>query len=224
MTEYPSLHVFTPILSEVYNVTEHYYTQSPKTASQVRNIDVDVKGVHLRLQTDNGVFSKNGLDDATRRLIENVQLDSRASVLDLGAGYGVVSATLGTLYPETKWTLIDINERALALAAKNTMFMADRREVIASDGIPETVGEVFTDVLLNPPIRAGKAVVYRLFADAHRTLKPSGRLWIVIQKKHGAPSALAELERLFHRVETVYKKSGYFIFVAEKNVDVTSSL
>lgn len=205
-------------------MTEHYYTRQPQVASVTRMIDVEVHGVHLRMQTDNGVFAKNGLDDATRRLIETVELAPSANVLDLGAGYGVISAVLGKVYPATRWTLIDINERALALAEKNTDFMSARRCVQAHDGIPSAIQDEFDDVLLNPPIRAGKAVVYRLFADAARALKPGGRLWVVIQKKHGAPSARTELLQHFAEVAVVYKKSGCFIFCAHKNVDVSFCL
>lgn len=199
-------------------MTEHYYSKSPQVESQVRQIEVAVRGVRLRLKTDNGVFSKNGLDDATRRLLEHVELAPGANALDLGAGYGVVSAVLGSVYGDTTWTLIDINERALQLAEQNTSFLGDRRKVICHDGIPGDLQDCFTDVLLNPPIRAGKAVVYRLFAESHAALRDGAKLWIVIQKKHGAPSALAELERIFSSVETVYKKSGYFIYCAKKQL------
>ncbi|MFB5192192.1 class I SAM-dependent methyltransferase [Alicyclobacillus fastidiosus] len=197
-------------------MTEHYYSEKPQVESQLRTIEVDVRGVHLKLTTDNGVFSKGGLDDATRRLLETVELDASEQVVDLGAGYGVVTAVLGTVFPNTRWTLIDINGRALDLARRNTASFAHRCTYVQSDGIPDGVASTFDDVVLNPPIRAGKTVVYRLFSDAHRVLVPGGRLWIVIQKKHGAPTALEELQRTFDRVDTVYKKSGYFIFRAVK--------
>ncbi|WP_284286379.1 class I SAM-dependent methyltransferase [Alicyclobacillus fastidiosus] len=148
--------------------------------------------------------------------METVELDGSEQVVDLGAGYGIVTAVLGTVFPNTRWTLIDINGRALDLARRNTAPFAHRCTYVQSDGIPDDVGSTFDDVLLNPPIRAGKAVVYRLFSDAHRVLVPGGRLWIVIQKKHGAPTALEELQRTFDSVDTVYKKSGYFIFRAVK--------
>ncbi|GEO26720.1 16S RNA G1207 methylase RsmC [Alicyclobacillus acidoterrestris] len=197
-------------------MSEHYYSREPQAQSQERIIAIGVRGVNMHLVTDNGVFSKSALDDATRRLLEHIDLAGTCHALDLGAGYGVVTAVLGTVYPNTRWTLIDINGRALDLAKRNTSSFSHRCTYLHSDGIPADIVSKFDDVLLNPPIRAGKQVVYRLFADAYRALVPGGRLWIVIQKKHGAPSALEELKRIYDSVDVVYKKSGYFIFRAVK--------
>ncbi|GMA57059.1 methyltransferase [Alicyclobacillus sacchari] len=199
------------------NVTEHYYSQRPSVASDERKIRVDVRGVSIDLVTDRGVFAKGGLDEATRRLIETVDLTGATSALDLGAGYGVVTAVLGRAYPLVEWTLIDINERAIDLAIRNTAGLAKKPIAIVHDGIPEEMDSVYDHVLLNPPIRAGKAVIYRLYEESHRALRHGGKLWIVIQKKHGAPSTFEELQRHYGSVETVYKKSGYFIFCAEKD-------
>ncbi|MDA8353999.1 MAG: methyltransferase, partial [Firmicutes bacterium] len=66
-------------------------------------------------------------------------------------------------------------------------------------------------VLTNPPIRAGKETVYRLFREARDHLKPGGALWVVIRKQQGGPSAKKELESLFRRLETAQKKKGYWI-------------
>ncbi len=45
-----------------------------------------------------------------------------------------------------------------------------------------------------------------------KLLSPGGSMWVVIQKKQGAPSALAKLESLFADVEEVTKDKGYRIF------------
>ena len=45
-------------------------------------------------------------------------------------------------------------------------------------------------ILSNPPIRAGKDIVHEILEKAVEYLVPDGELWIVIQKKQGAPSAL----------------------------------
>ena len=38
---------------------------------------------------------------------------------------------------------------------------------------------------------------------------PDGELWVVIQKKQGAPSALKNLAELYGKVEVVAKNKGY---------------
>ncbi|SDW68101.1 16S rRNA (guanine1207-N2)-methyltransferase [Alicyclobacillus hesperidum] len=198
-------------------MTDHYYSQRPSVASDERKIHIDVRGVSIDLVTDRGVFAKGGLDEATRRLIETVDLAGATEALDLGTGYGVVTAVLGRVYPGIQWTLIDINERAIDLAVRNTVGLLRKPVALVNDGIPDDMEAVFDHVLLNPPIRAGKLVMYRLYEQSKRALRKRGKLWVVIQKKHGAPSTLEELRRRFGVVEIVYKKSGYFIFCAEKD-------
>jgi 16S rRNA (guanine1207-N2)-methyltransferase len=41
-------------------------------------------------------------------------------------------------------------------------------------------------------------------------------LWVVIQKKQGAPSTIQHLEKLFGNAETIVKKKGYHIIRAIK--------
>ena len=71
-------------------------------------------------------------------------------------------------------------------------------------------------VITNPPIRAGKAVIYKMFADAATCLKESGQLWLVIRKQQGAPSALTYLRTLYQQAEVVEKEAGYWIICCEK--------
>ena len=72
-------------------------------------------------------------------------------------------------------------------------------------------GNTFTDIVTNPPIRAGKAVVYGIFETAFRHLCAGGVLYVVIRKNQGAPSAMKELERLFGNCIVVGRESGFHI-------------
>lgn len=192
---------------------EHYFTNNnSKQAADEREVMARVRGLEVRLQTDAGVFSKRGLDFGSRLLIEHVTLPQGAFVVDLGCGYGPVTAILGQVYPDSQWILADVNERAVQLAWRNTTSLGNRRRVVVSDGFCEIQDEEVDAVVLNPPIRAGKSVVYRLFAEARAHLRKGGSLWIVIQKKHGAPSAKKELERLFPLVQDVARSGGYHVF------------
>lgn len=65
--------------------------------------------------------------------------------------------------------------------------------------------------MTNPPIRAGKKVVFGILAGAHAHLLPQGTLIVVIQKKQGAPSAKREMQRVFGNVQVLAKNKGYFI-------------
>lgn len=191
---------------------EHYWTGKPDSEQKRQTIHAKVRGIELSLITDRGVFSKSQLDYGTRVLIGAVELPPAAEVVDLGCGYGPVSAFLGRVYPDSHWTLIDVNERALSLARENVAVLAGRSQIILSDGFqgaPELTADA---IILNPPIRTGKQVIYRLFEEAHIHLKPGGALWIVIQKKQGAQSAKANLEARFTSVDSVDKSGGYHVY------------
>lgn len=83
-------------------------------------------------ETDAGVFSKGELDEGTRVLLEALPpLHGRA--LDLGCGWGAVGVLLGKKYPDVSLLMADVNERAVALAAKN--LGPKRREKRARGGI-----------------------------------------------------------------------------------------
>ncbi|HBI04051.1 MAG TPA: 16S rRNA methyltransferase, partial [Paenibacillaceae bacterium] len=140
------------------------------------------------------------------------------NVLDVGCGYGPIGLTAATLTPAGRVKMIDINERAVLLARKNLeMNHITNGEVVVSD-LFSSVGEDerFDVIVTNPPIRAGKKIVHDIFVQAYQHLEKGGSLWVVIQKKQGAPSAMEKLEELFGRVEVPMKKKGYYILHAEK--------
>ena len=197
-------------------MSDHYYSENPGVQSEPRPIRFHVRGVELELTSDAGVFSKAGLDFGTRLLIETAVLPEVGLIVDLGCGYGAVGAVLGRVYPNTRWVLLDVNARAVDLATVNTRSLGERVAVRESDGL-RALGEDDPDaVLLNPPIRAGKSVVYGLFEESLSRLKTGGALWVVMHKKHGADSALRFLEERFCKVTLEARKSGYHVFACRK--------
>ena len=60
------------------------------------------------------------------------------------------------------------------------------------------------------------AVVFSLYEGAWDHLRDGGRLFVVIQKKHGAESTLTKLQELFGSVEIRYKKKGVYVLEARK--------
>lgn len=109
--------------------------------------------------------------------------------------------------------MCDVNERALELSQMNAKEnkVDDRIKVIASSAF-ENIKENYDIIMTNPPIRAGKDVVFSFYEGAYEHLNQDGKLYVVIQKKQGAESTKVKLESLFGNCETANKKSGYFIF------------
>ena len=196
-------------------MADHYYTPVPASAHNVMVHDVRVLGLNLRFETDSGVFSKNELDPGTRLLLETLgPLEGR--VLDIGCGWGAIGVALALRNPGARIVMSDVNERAVQLARRNLALNGASAEVILSDGFSALDG-AFDHVVTNPPVRAGKRVIYGLFDGACERLSPGGSLNVVIRKQQGAPSALKYLQERFGRAEVVNRGGGYWIIRAVKS-------
>ena len=193
-------------------MSEHYYTKNPESAHEERTIRVNALGNELVFVTDAGVFSRDGLDRGTRVLLEALPVLS-GRILDLGCGWGAVGVALGAKYPDLEIVMTDVNCRAAALARRNAAANRVRAEVLEGDGFDAVSGR-FDAIVTNPPIRAGKAVIYGLFDRAREFLSPGGTLYAVIRKQQGAPSALKHLETAYGRVEIIDRSAGYWVLAA----------
>ena len=193
-------------------MTEHYYTENPNSAHEERRVTLRALGNELAFVTDAGVFSRDGLDRGTEVLLEALPALA-GRVLDLGCGWGAVGVALGKKYPGLEIVMTDINRRAVELARRNLAGNGVRAEVVQGDGFAAVKGE-FDAIVTNPPIRAGKAVIYGLFSDARRYLKPDGALYIVIRKQQGAPSALKYLREIYAEAEVIERGSGFHVIRA----------
>lgn len=199
-------------------MSDHYYTSRPTTAHDRRNWEAELHGYKLRFVSDAGVFAKGGVDYGSRTLIEAMEIPVSAEVLDVGCGYGPIGLTAAKLASQGHVTMIDVNGRAVELARENARNnKVDNVTILESDLFAALDSTAQFDVVLtNPPIRAGKEVVHAIFEGAYERLRSGGALWIVIQKKQGAPSAKQKLESLFTQVEEVTKDKGYRIYRAIK--------
>ena len=192
-------------------MTEHYYTNNPDLAHDEHPVTFIALGNEITCTTDAGVFSRDGLDMGTRILLEALPA-LRGRILDLGCGWGAAGVAVGKKYPNTEIVMSDVNRRAVDLARRNLAANGIKNAAaVCGDGL-ETVTGAFDAILLNPPIRAGKAVVYRLFADSAKRLSENGALYIVIRKQQGAESAAKYLSTLFARVDRIARDKGYWVF------------
>lgn len=198
-------------------MADHYYTNQPSTTHDRKIWDAQLRGQKFRFISDAGVFAKGGVDYGSRVLIEAMDIPEAAQVLDVGCGYGPIGLTAARLAGRGHVTMIDVNQRAVELAKENAANNKVANVTIVESDLFAALGEQQFDVILtNPPIRAGKEVVHAIFEGAYDRLREGGALWIVIQKKQGAPSAKQKLESLFAQVEEVTKDKGYRVYRAVK--------
>ena len=194
----------------------HYYDPAPPAEHDRAIIHGQFEDSRFLFVTDSGVFSKRQIDPGTTLLLQSVLKeikDTSLRVLDLGTGVGVMAIVLARLRPSLTVTGSDINSRAVTLAKENAKQLAvPNVQFKEADGVPDDT--VLDLVLCNPPIRAGKDTVYRLFKEVCEHLAAEGVFYIVIRVKQGASSAKKELSSLFERVEPVARAKGYHVIKA----------
>ncbi|PLS15584.1 16S rRNA methyltransferase [Bacillus sp. M6-12] len=200
-------------------MTEHYYSKNPETVSKPLYWNFELKGRNFRFKSDSGVFSKNEVDFGSRLLIETFELNHEidGDILDVGCGYGPIGLSIASAHPSRTVHMVDINSRAVELSKENARANAiDNVVIYESDQLEAVKKQGFAAILTNPPIRAGKKVVHEIFEQSYEYLTKGGMLWVVIQKKQGAPSAMEKIEQLFGNAEVIVKKKGYYILSAKK--------
>lgn len=199
-------------------MNDQYYTREPGSASRPAECEFEYRGKRLRFTTDAGVFSRGELDPGTRLLLDALPEEIGGDVLDLGCGWGPIGISVKAARPEARVTLADVNLRALGLSRDNARRNGAEVECVESDGFSALEGRTFDAVITNPPIRAGKQVIYGMFADAAARLNPGGSLYLVIRKQQGAESCVRYLKTIFASVEKLDRSGGYWVLEAKEPV------
>lgn len=190
----------------------HYFTNE-NLKSNLRKMHVCISDKHFDFYTDNGVFSKKGLDFGSRTLIDALLKEKvSGDVLDLGCGYGAIGIILSSFF-NIKVDLVDVNLRAIHLAKLNLKEnkINEKNISIFSSDIYSNIEKKYDYIITNPPIRAGKDVVYKFLFEAKEHLTKDGILYYVINKEQGAKSSMKDLENIA-KVEVLEKNKGFFVF------------
>ncbi|MGI6781526.1 MAG: class I SAM-dependent methyltransferase [Acholeplasmataceae bacterium] len=193
----------------------HYFTND-NVKSNLREIKVDILDTSFSFDVDHGVFSYRGLDFGTKILIERAEIKPEfQTIIDMGCGYGPIAISLARKYPNKAIYAYDINRRAVELTKRNSLKNKVNVQTFESN-LFENV-KVNADVIFsNPPIRAGKEIIFKLYEDSYHNLNPNGELWIVIRTQQGAESTKKKLLEIFGNCETIYQKKGYRIYKSTK--------
>ena len=189
-------------------MSNQYFNENPSVLANERLLRLSIFGMEFSFLTNNGLFSCDRIDAASVLLLEHVP-PLTGCLLDLGCGYGTLGIVLTKTNP-VSLTMSDINSIALGYAAKNAKLNQIEAECIHSDGFA-SLPFSYDNIVLNPPIHAGKEVMYRLYTQSAAHLTPGGALYIVIQKKHGAESTLKALGEIFCECRILFKKKGHYV-------------
>ena len=186
------------------------YFDNQKLPSKMVKTESFILGKKFVFYTDNGVFSKDGLDFGSRFLLETIPLEEiGGKVLDMGCGYGVFGIVLNKV-TSCEVDMVDVNLRAMHLAEINSKENRCTGVSIFESNCYSNINSKYSCIVTNPPIRAGKKVVYDIVMNAKNYLEKEGRLFIVIRKEQGAKSLIVDLKEIYN-VEVLDKKKGFFI-------------
>ena len=186
------------------------YFTNENLPSNIRRTECFVLGNKFTFLTDNGVFSKDGLDFGSRLLLETIPLEEvGGKILDMGCGYGVFGIVLGKL-TSCDVDMVDVNLRAIHLAKMNIEENKVKNVNVFESNVYQNIKSKYSVIVTNPPIRAGKKIVYDIVMNAKDYLEKDGKLFLVIRKEQGAKSLIVDLEKIY-TIEVLKKKKGFFI-------------
>lgn len=207
---------------------EHYFTAEPATSDARTPLRVRLAGQERELVTSASVFSAGGLDKATAvllaRLDELPPVPGRATIVDLGCGWGPIALTAALKHPDARVIAVDVSRRARELTAQNAArLQLTNIEVLAPEDVP---ADLRADVLWsNPPIRIGKDALHELLLTWAGRLAPSGWAALVVGRHLGADPLTAWLDAHVadRRVAKTASAKGYRIIEISPAAEATAA-
>ncbi len=191
----------------------HYFTKNNTLKSEENIVHILFKEQKFSFITDNGVFSKRGLDFGTRSLLEALNFEEiKGNVLDFGCGYGPIGIIIAK-NTNANIDMIDINDRAVLLSKKNIELNKIKNANVFESNMYENINKKYNFIITNPPIRVGKQTLYKILFDAKKYLYTHGQLILVINKNQGAKSLINDLSKMYN-VEVINKNKSFFIIRA----------
>lgn len=176
-------------------------------------IEEQVQGIELVLNTNEEVFSPTAVDKGTRAMLSFVEFKENDKVLDLGCGCGVVGILAAKQIGAGNVVMCDVSENAVQLSKQNAAANGVEGVTIRrSDGLNEISEKDFTLILSNPPYHTDFAVAKGFIEDGFKKLAIGGKMVMVTKRLDWYRNKLSSV---FGGV-TVKEKDGYYVFLAEK--------
>ncbi|KAA9145993.1 class I SAM-dependent methyltransferase [Microbacterium lushaniae] len=200
--------------------SDHYFSASPSSPSQLRRIRVPLAGQDREVTTASGVFSPDRLDAGTAVLLSHTPPPpSGGHFLDLGCGWGPIALTLALESPRATVWAVDVNERALDLVRRNAEELElTNVNAVRPEDVPDDVK--FRTIRSNPPIRVGKNELHSMLERWIPRLDERSDAWLVVQRNLGSDSLQRWLAATFPRGYGVHRAAtgrGYRVLKVRRH-------
>ncbi len=174
--------------------SEHYFSETPGSDFKPKEINVEINGLAVSVETAGGIFSPDHIDQGTAVLLEHLdKVPPGGNLLDVGCGWGPIALSLASRAPHATVWAIDVNERSLELTRRNAARLGlTNVHVCRPDEIPANLE--FEGIWSNPPIRVGKVELHSILQTWLPRLADGAESYLVVQKNLGADSLHRWLE------------------------------
>jgi 16S rRNA (guanine1207-N2)-methyltransferase len=174
--------------------SEHYFSETPGSDFKPKEINVEINGLAVSVETAGGIFSPDHIDQGTAVLLEHLdKVPPGGNLLDVGCGWGPIALSLASRAPHATVWAIDVNERSLELTRRNAARLGLANvKVCRPEDVPADLE--FEGIWSNPPIRVGKVELHSILQTWLPRLADGAESYLVVQKNLGADSLHRWLE------------------------------
>ena len=170
-----------------------------------------ILGQEVVFKTGEGLFSPSAPDRGTMAMLRHVSITAADRVLDLGCGWGYVSA-YACIAGAARVDACDVDVRAACAAAENMQRCGFAVQVAISDGLDAVEAYDYTLILSNPPYQSDFSVAKKFIAQSWEHLCIGGWLVMVTKRREWYKNRIIAV---FGGVR-VEEDDGYFVFTAQK--------
>ncbi len=176
-------------------------------------IITSLKGIDLRFETAETLFSPRAVDPGTLAMLSTIEFQPADKVLDLGCGYGVVGILAAKLIGSGRVVMLDNDPLAVEYAKANAALNGvPGARVVRSDGFVDLKEGGFTKIICHPPYHVDFSVPKAFIEKGFNRLILGGRLYMVTKRLDWYKNKIAAI---FGGV-VVQEIDGYFVFMAER--------
>lgn len=190
-------------------MADHYFSADPAVADHRRDIVARIWGHEYAFTTARGVFARDGLDKASKILLDTCDPPRTArTVLDLGCGWGAIACAIARECSDVVVHAVDTNERALDLVRRNADRLGIRDRVLAYTPA-EVPATTYEEIWSNPPIRIGKPALHELLLHWLARLADDGIARLVVGKNLGSDSLQRWLTEQGYPTDRITSTKGF---------------